>query len=77
MEMLPNKAKDKKTYAGRHSKGLTNQNGGHLVNLCKSNILKAQVNLFPVKKQKLELIAHHRVVGDERIRQGISLMNAC
>ena len=53
MEMLPNKAKDKKkTYTGRHSKGLTNQNGGHLVNLCESNILKAQVNLLPVKSAK-------------------------
>ena len=59
MEMLPNKAKDKKkTYTGRHSKGLTNQNGGHLVNLCESNILKAQVNLLPDKVQKTKIRAN-------------------
>ena len=31
---------------GRYSSGLRNQNREHLINLCESNILKAQV-IFP------------------------------
>ena len=42
---MPAKAKDrKKNSTSRYSRGLRNQNGEHLVNLCESNILKTQVN---------------------------------
>ena len=34
------------TYTGKYSGGLMNPNGGHLVNLCESFILKTQVNYF-------------------------------
>ena len=43
MKILPAKAKDEKTFTGRYSRGLWNQNGEHLVNLCESNILETQV----------------------------------
>ena len=33
---------------GRYSRGLMIQNGEHLVNLCESNILKAQVTFLKV-----------------------------
>ena len=32
------------TYKGRYLRGLKNQNGEHLVNLCESKIIKTQVN---------------------------------
>ena len=44
MQVLPSKAKEEKKYStGSYSRGLRNQNGEHLVNLCKSNILEIQV----------------------------------
>ena len=42
MQVLPAKRREE-TCAKRHLKGLKNQNGEHLVNLCESNILKTKV----------------------------------
>ena len=70
------------TYKGRYLRGLKNQNGEHLVNLCKSKIIKTQVNqaelYFLLKAQIAKTkISHHRVVGDESIWEGILFVNAC
>ena len=39
----PKKKTKKKNSTGRYLRGLRNQNGEHLLNLCKSNILETQV----------------------------------
>ena len=46
MELLPAKIQEG-SCTGRYSKGLRNQNGQHLVNLCKSNKLETQF-IFPI-----------------------------
>ena len=84
MQVLPAKAKDKEKYVVRYSRGLRNQNGQQLVNLCESNILETQVifhiyrsqlasrTLFPVKSSIQNKVTHHRVeVGDGCIKGGM------
>ena len=52
--MLSGKAKDEEKRitkdTGTYSRELRNQNVGHLVNLCESNILKKQLILLPVER---------------------------
>ena len=65
----------------RYSRGLRNQNGEHLVNLCESNIFETQVTrtLFPGESTndiKIK-ITQHGVIGDGCIWEGISLMSTC
>ena len=42
MQLFPAKIKEEKC-TGRYPKGLQNQNGEHLVNLCESNNFETQV----------------------------------
>ena len=69
-----------KNWAGRYSKGLRNQNGEHLVNLCESSNFETQVlvlyiyselarTLFPFKsKNNIKIkITCQRFIGNEYI----------
>ena len=63
--MLPAKRREE-NCTGKGSRGLRNQDGEHLVNLCQSNILETTYNqlariLFPFEKTNNIKITDHRV----------------
>ena len=81
MQVLPAQRQEE-NYAGRYWRGLRNQNGKYVVNLCKSNIIETTYwelarTLLPVKSTNNIKGTHHRVIGDWGIWERISLMNAC
>ena len=70
MQVLPAKRREG-NCSNKYLRGLRNQNGDHLVNICESNIIETYVCelariLFPVecKIDKNEKKTHHRIIAD-------------
>ena len=90
MRVLQAKSQEK-NCTGRYSKGLKNQNGKYLVNLCESINLETQL-IFPMVRELARTlvpfdstknikikVTYHRVIrdGHECIWEGILFMNIC
>ena len=75
------KQRREENCTGRYSRGLRNQNGDYLRNICESNILKrkriSQTFCLAESKYNVKIKITHKVVGDGCIWEVLSLMNVC